>query len=211
MNNLNCSLIKDLLPLYSDGVCSEESIAAVEEHIASCSDCKNELEKISRHITIAPVKDPAPLKKIKKRITIITIAVAAVIGIASCFGSFFILNTDCSMDYEKYNLAEDVWVEEDNDGTLWLCKKNSAASADFIFPTLSDSEGRHLSYDKDYDNNKKVGYGITLKHRKIDSLGYCYEYENEERSKLENIKERGITQIFYYDDVNNKEYILWEE
>lgn len=36
-----CDMIQDLLPLYLDGVCSEKSKKAVEEHLAECSDCKD--------------------------------------------------------------------------------------------------------------------------------------------------------------------------
>ena len=35
-----CDLIRDLLPLYQDGVCSEESRAAVEEHLRECPSCR---------------------------------------------------------------------------------------------------------------------------------------------------------------------------
>lgn len=34
-----CSVIEDLLPLYKDGVCSEESRKAVDEHLAECPKC----------------------------------------------------------------------------------------------------------------------------------------------------------------------------
>lgn len=36
-----CSLIQDLLPLYHDGVCSEESSHIIENHLSECSSCKN--------------------------------------------------------------------------------------------------------------------------------------------------------------------------
>ncbi len=35
-----CDLIQDLLPLYHDGVCSEESKIAIENHLSECSACK---------------------------------------------------------------------------------------------------------------------------------------------------------------------------
>ena len=35
-----CAMIQDLLPLYLDGVCSEESKKAVEQHLSECPDCK---------------------------------------------------------------------------------------------------------------------------------------------------------------------------
>lgn len=37
---MSCALIRDLMPLCADGVASEESRAAVEEHIRSCNDCR---------------------------------------------------------------------------------------------------------------------------------------------------------------------------
>lgn len=36
----SCKIIQDLLPLYIDDVCSEESKNAVEEHLEGCADCR---------------------------------------------------------------------------------------------------------------------------------------------------------------------------
>ena len=38
--NYPCNMIQDLLPLYLDGVCSEESTQAVEQHLAECANCQ---------------------------------------------------------------------------------------------------------------------------------------------------------------------------
>jgi len=46
----SCELVKDLLPLYHDGVCSEQSKQLVEEHLAECPSCKNELQKMNNKI-----------------------------------------------------------------------------------------------------------------------------------------------------------------
>lgn len=43
MHNVNCEIIQDLLPLYCDGVCSEESKALIRFHLQSCSKCREEL------------------------------------------------------------------------------------------------------------------------------------------------------------------------
>ena len=37
---MNCNVIKDLLPLYVDGCCSEESEKIVTEHLALCESCR---------------------------------------------------------------------------------------------------------------------------------------------------------------------------
>ena len=40
MNKIPCAVIKDLLPLYIDGLTSEETNALVEEHLAECDGCR---------------------------------------------------------------------------------------------------------------------------------------------------------------------------
>ncbi len=37
---ISCEIIKDLLPLYEDGVCSEESRKVIEEHLEKCEECR---------------------------------------------------------------------------------------------------------------------------------------------------------------------------
>ncbi len=41
-----CGLIRDLLPLYHDTVCGEESKQAVQEHFEECIECKNYYQKM---------------------------------------------------------------------------------------------------------------------------------------------------------------------
>ena len=41
---MNCDIIKDLIPLYIDECCSEESKQQIEEHINNCDKCKKHLE-----------------------------------------------------------------------------------------------------------------------------------------------------------------------
>lgn len=41
-----CNVIKDLLPLYHDGVCSNESRTIVEEHLQECSECRQYYEML---------------------------------------------------------------------------------------------------------------------------------------------------------------------
>ena len=54
---MNCAVIRDLLPLYCDQVCSPESRQAVEEHLAGCPQCRAYYEKMA-----APAEGGAGLK-----------------------------------------------------------------------------------------------------------------------------------------------------
>ncbi|MFL0374724.1 zf-HC2 domain-containing protein [Paenibacillus amylolyticus] len=46
MSKLQCDVVRDLLPLYYDNVCSTATKREIEAHIATCSDCKMMLEKL---------------------------------------------------------------------------------------------------------------------------------------------------------------------
>ena len=71
---LPCKIIEDLLPLYEEGICSEETREAIEQHLNECERCKN-LYKGMQEIPMIKfesqksVQDKAMkkgLKKIKK-------------------------------------------------------------------------------------------------------------------------------------------------
>ena len=46
---LDCEVIRDLLPLYADQACSEQSRALVNEHLLDCADCRDMLQKIKEN------------------------------------------------------------------------------------------------------------------------------------------------------------------
>lgn len=50
MKNIPCNIIEDLLPLYVDGVCSDETIELIESHIESCENCKQKLELMKTNL-----------------------------------------------------------------------------------------------------------------------------------------------------------------
>lgn len=53
---MNCKIVQDLLPLYHDGVCSRESRAAVETHLAGCEACRKLLADVDAPLPETGVK-----------------------------------------------------------------------------------------------------------------------------------------------------------
>ncbi len=68
--NENCNVVKDLLPLYEDGVCTNESKELVETHLETCEECRNELKKMKEcpEIEAKDVDTGKAIKKAKKKI-----------------------------------------------------------------------------------------------------------------------------------------------
>ena len=54
---MNCNIVKDLIPLYIDGCCSEESEKVVEEHIRDCGDCNKLLDDMKSPSDIVTVSE----------------------------------------------------------------------------------------------------------------------------------------------------------
>lgn len=77
---VKCQVIEDLLPLYIDGVCSEESRMLVEEHLKECSLCNDRLKVqkseliVDDNIIKENLKSKEPFKRIKKSLMIRLIA-----------------------------------------------------------------------------------------------------------------------------------------
>ena len=64
---MNCDMIKDLIPLYSEGLCSEESRKAIEEHIKTCESCRLLYEQLPLPKTTPPAEDIA-MKKVNRKL-----------------------------------------------------------------------------------------------------------------------------------------------
>lgn len=68
MKDISCKIIEDLLPLYNDHVCSEESRSLVEEHLTTCTKCQEILAIMKSDIERpSTIDDAAAIKVISKK------------------------------------------------------------------------------------------------------------------------------------------------
>ena len=71
MSELSCNIVKDLLPSYIDGICSEDSQKLVEQHLQECADCRAFVDML-RESEVAErqreAKQIACTKKIKRHV-----------------------------------------------------------------------------------------------------------------------------------------------
>ena len=65
---LSCKVIEDMLPMYYDKVCSEESATLVDEHLKECPRCSHILSQLQSDVDTPErnVDDIKPLKKIQQ-------------------------------------------------------------------------------------------------------------------------------------------------
>lgn len=105
----DCEIVKDLLPLYIDGVCSKQSKEMVEKHIKSCEECQKLEEQMKANLEIPIDTDKSDVKGfkkfIKKRIwvSVIAIVLVLVIGVVA-------LNWGITLRWSE------IWPKADADG-----------------------------------------------------------------------------------------------
>lgn len=64
---IKCGVIRDLLPLYEDGVASEETTQLVREHLKDCPACQEELRKMRVPVSMPAEKDGELWERYKRR------------------------------------------------------------------------------------------------------------------------------------------------
>ena len=62
--NISCEVIRDLLPLYHDGVCSDDSKCLVAEYLENCARCREELDFLRADLAMPHIK-PESEKSLK--------------------------------------------------------------------------------------------------------------------------------------------------
>lgn len=86
---ISCEVINDLLPLYHDEVCSEESKRIVEEHLKECENCREIAKKIGGefHVPQKELDDATFFKNIQQEYKIknivFSILLICLVGIGS--------------------------------------------------------------------------------------------------------------------------------
>lgn len=113
--NWQCGIIRDLMPLYHDNVCSEESRAAVEEHISECNDCREYYSKLSDETEKAVVPEienrkaeslRAVSRRFKRGVKISIVLAAALILISVICGGIMIIGKDKrTIEYNGSNIT----------------------------------------------------------------------------------------------------------
>ena len=67
MSKMDCDIIRDLLPLYVDDVVSDATRQAVDDHLAGCPSCQQELVRLQRTLRLPLVQEAAPLRQLRRR------------------------------------------------------------------------------------------------------------------------------------------------
>jgi len=115
-----CSIVRDILPLYVEGMVGEDTAAFVEEHLHTCMECRREHEAMKEPLAAAPERiAAAPIRKIRsalrvKRAQAVLLAIA--VAAAACLAAFACLAAPKFFPYSPQLLT----VTEAADGSILI-------------------------------------------------------------------------------------------
>ena len=128
-NEISCNIVIDLMPLYKEGICSDETRAFVEEHLRDCADCRRLAGDIDMNTAVPDTAVPDEIETFKKvsrkmRSTRFMKAMAVVFCIA--FAAFACLNIVwLAVKYLPYrSLAKDMTRMDYGKGTGYSSTSN---------------------------------------------------------------------------------------
>ena len=168
----DCSVVKDLIPLYEEGLVSEETKEFIDEHGQSCENCKNLLENLAKSYSEQETNDNkkekiwgeiASKERKRKKKRYLTLSLTSVILVTLVVLGFIFLpkplqkiyyenqTTQYDFNFTEQTLAKTGFTENDIHAASEAVKK-------FFEEHSDDRKLLRLTYDEKEttDENKTV-------------------------------------------------------
>lgn len=111
---ISCNVIGDLLPLYAEGLVSDDTKMLVDDHLCQCEDCANVLKGMKKKAPVMMETGSESLSKVKKRIRrgrLISVMAAVMTVITVFFAVITYLFAPFQLTMEQ--ALDDFYIRED--------------------------------------------------------------------------------------------------
>lgn len=119
-NKRDCKIVRDLLPNYIEKLTDEVTNEFIEEHIASCEECRRALHDMNGEVEVEEFDQDEEINYLKKINTKVKMTIAVVslivIIIASCV-SIYIYNKN-KIQVNNYTFMKAEYIVENQEGTV---------------------------------------------------------------------------------------------
>lgn len=159
MNEANCNVIRDILPLYLDNAVSEDTAKMVEEHLHTCKECMEYKKKMEADIVVTENNEGKKLlRKINGRIRkkIVVSVVAAIAALAALIvGGIYVYKwmqvnrlVKLKTDEMSFNYMASPYIADD----LEYLKRNDICDISDVYITGNSEDYLYMTYYISYDN-----------------------------------------------------------
>ena len=192
-----CSIVRDLLPLYIEDMVSDDTASFVAEHLESCPECKKELAKqkaateleiVSKETVLTQQEAAAPLRTLKRKlrrkqiVSMVLSFIVAAVFIGS--GAFILFSRGVSASSENFKVETEIQYSEtgylNQEFALHITQMHDeplSVSVKDVYQT--DEDGKYV-YDE-YGHKILSGYEITVREIPFGNdpnnftIGYKYD------------------------------------
>jgi len=187
---LSCDVINDLLPLYAEGMVSQETRTLVEEHLDTCINCTRQLEFFKGTSEIPMDTNTEPFIKIKRklfreRVELVAIAITLVLAIV-IIGMAYIT----SPEYLPYS-SDMMSLTEYEDGRIIVTFKEQVAG--YAVEKIKAEDGGGYSYHL-------TAWNTTFNR---------YLLKNNIQSILLNPEGHEISAVYYYSADGTEDILIF--
>lgn len=184
INDLDCEIVEDLIPLYHDKAVSEKTKNAVEKHIKGCASCKAEytlylkdLPKCESKSTAGEFQRLMSKKRLKQKIAVL---MAVVLAVLVCWGGHYMLfdaplvtvdDTEVMCVY-RYTV-KDGEAEKDR----FFIATNESSNPRGYTHKIKEKDGKLVLEFNDKRPIIAESYGVGTDSRAIDVVDFSAEGE----------------------------------
>ena len=195
----NCNIIKDLLPLYVDGITSKESTQLIVEHLAECKNCKEALENMKEEIRVSniDIDEESTIKNFFKKIKRkkrISITLSVIITLILVIGGVNLWNKENFIRNYEENL---ITVEEQDDGGL-IANINATNYTDLHFileQNIDDSVDIYITL---FQSLKDKLFPTEEPFKSISVSSKCWGRFIDENIEFNEILENNMWKIIFH-------------
>ncbi|MBS5938400.1 zf-HC2 domain-containing protein [Clostridium sp.] len=187
---INCTVIKDILPLYVEEMVSEDTRVLIENHIDECIDCKKEVEEMKTPPNIPIDINTTGFKNVKSKLYREKFNVIIFSIMLTMIISILVINY----------LSEPNYIQYSNDIVSINTKDNGEIFADFGDKVSSYNIYKDLSED-----GSSYNYRISTWETLWDKL-----FNNRELGTVVlNPNGEKITSIYYYSAGQSNDILIY--
>ena len=152
---ITCGIAEDLMPLYADNICTEESRAALDKHMENCVDCRKKLEIMTSELksnenTQEEIKRAEIFKLLHKKhlqLALTTFIICVVLLVPAVTCGVLYVNDETNMGVSFSTLSADRTVRRI--GNLFKSGRSRQALDSMILPDQDSYEYERLGELKD--------------------------------------------------------------
>lgn len=138
-----CSIVRDLLPLYSEDMVSTDTAAFIEEHLKNCEACMNEYERTKDPKPIQNSNDAAPLKNLSRKMKIKKINI---IAMTTVFVVLFAVSVFVKLTAPSYLPYSEGIVTLEKYGDKGIILNFDESVTDFDYRVYDDPDDSSICY-----------------------------------------------------------------